>query len=132
MLDRGTIILYIALSRGIDRIKCAETFKHPVKGTDINKEVVSLMLILTRKTGETILIGDDIEVTITSIDQNKVRVGIKSPAHIPIYREEIYRKIQKENRAAALIGKDEFESLLDIYASGRQGGGGTGSDSGKS
>ena len=81
------------------------------------------MLILTRKPGESILIGDDIEVTITSIDQNKVRVGIKGPAHIPIYREELYRKIQKENKAAALIGKDEFESLLDIYSSGRQGGG---------
>ena len=81
------------------------------------------MLILTRKPGESILIGDDIEVTITSIDQNKVRVGIKGPAHIPIYREELYRKIQKENRAAALIGKDEFENLLDIYSSGRQGDG---------
>ncbi len=81
------------------------------------------MLILTRKPGESILIGDDIEVTITSIDQNKVRVGIKGPAHIPIYREELYRKIQNENRAAALIGKDEFENLLDIYSSGRQGDG---------
>ncbi|MGO9021563.1 MAG: carbon storage regulator CsrA [Syntrophobacteraceae bacterium] len=81
------------------------------------------MLILTRRPGESILIGDDIEVTITSIDQNKVRVGIKSPAQIPIYREELYRKIQKENRDAALIGKDEFESLLDIYSSGRQGNG---------
>jgi len=81
------------------------------------------MPILTRKPGESILIGDDIEVTITSIDQNKVRVGIKGPAHIPIYREELYRRIQKENRAAALIGKDEFESLLDIYSSGRQGDG---------
>jgi carbon storage regulator len=81
------------------------------------------MLILTRKPGESILIGDDIEVTITSIDQNKVRVGIKGPAHVPIYREELYRRIQKENRAAALIGKDEFESLLDIYSSGREGDG---------
>jgi len=81
------------------------------------------MLILTRKPGESILIGDDIQITITSIDQNKVRVGIKGPAHIPIYREELYRKIQKENRAAALIGKDEFESLLDVYSSGRQGDG---------
>jgi len=52
-----------------------------------------------------------------------VRVGIKGPARIPIYREELYRKIQKENRAAALIGKDEFENLLDIYSSGRKGDG---------
>ncbi len=74
------------------------------------------MLILTRKTGESILIGDDIEVTITSIDQNKVRIGIKSPPHVPIYREELYRKIQQENRAAAAIGKEEFENLLNMYA----------------
>ncbi len=80
------------------------------------------MLILTRKAGESILIGDDIEVTITSIDQNKVRVGIQSPAHIPIYREELYKKIQKENLAAACIGKEEFESLLDMYAGAGQGG----------
>jgi carbon storage regulator len=74
------------------------------------------MLILTRKTGESILIGDDIEVTITSIDQNKVRVGIKSPSHIPIYREELYRKIQQENRDAALIGKDEIDNMLELFA----------------
>jgi carbon storage regulator len=73
------------------------------------------MLILTRKTGESILIGDDIEVVITSIDQNKVRVGIKSPSHIPIYREELYRKIQQENRAAASIGKDEFDNMLELF-----------------
>ncbi len=74
------------------------------------------MLILTRKTGESILIGDDIEIVITSIDQNKVKVGIKSPAHIPIYREELYRKIQEENKSAAAIGKDEFDSMLEKYS----------------
>ncbi|MCE5335770.1 MAG: carbon storage regulator CsrA [Desulfobacteraceae bacterium] len=80
------------------------------------------MLILTRKTGESILIGDHIEIVITSIDQNKVRVGIKSPPNIPIYREELYRKIQQENRAAALIGKDEFENLLERYTGGQKSG----------
>ncbi len=74
------------------------------------------MLILTRKAGETILIGDEIEVTITSIDQNKVKVGIKSPTNIPIYREELYRKIQEENRGAAAIGKDELDSILHNYS----------------
>lgn len=80
------------------------------------------MLILTRKTGESILIGDHIEIVITSIDQNKVRVGIKSPPNIPIYREELYRKIQQENRDAALIGKDEFENLLERYTGGPKSG----------
>ncbi|MFZ2444738.1 MAG: carbon storage regulator CsrA [Syntrophobacteraceae bacterium] len=78
------------------------------------------MLILTRKTGESILIGDDIEILITSIDQNKVRVGIKSPPHVPIYREELYRKIQEENRSAAAIGKEEFDSMLNNYAASPQ------------
>ncbi|MEN6441044.1 MAG: carbon storage regulator CsrA [Syntrophobacter sp.] len=73
------------------------------------------MLILTRKAGESILIGDDIEVVITSIDQNKVKVGIKSPSHIPIYRQELYRKIQEENRGAASIGKEEFDNILEKY-----------------
>ncbi len=79
------------------------------------------MLILTRKTGESILIGDDIEVVITSIDQNKVRVGIKSPPQIPIYREELYRKIQEENRGAAFIDKDELDNLLDLYTGPQKG-----------
>jgi len=74
------------------------------------------MLILTRKTGESILIGDDIQITITSIDQNKVKVGIKSPQHIPIYREELYRKIQEENRAAASIAKEELDNMLEKYS----------------
>ncbi len=80
------------------------------------------MLILTRKAGESILIGDDIQIVITSIDQNRVRVGIKSPANIPIYREEVYRKIQQENRDAALIGREELDSLLELYTGGRPGG----------
>ena len=80
------------------------------------------MLILTRKMGESILIGDDIEVVITSIDQNKVRVGIKSPPQIPIYREELYRRIQAENRAAAAIGKDELDNLLEAYGGGGKSG----------
>ena len=84
--------------------------------TPINIGRAGRMLILTRKTGESILIGDDIEVIVTSIDQNKVRVGIKSPAHIPIYREELYRKIQQENRDAASIGKEDIDSMLELFS----------------
>jgi len=123
MFGRGTIIERTLVCTGYrEYIILTGIFRCRTPRTDTTKEAENRMLILTRKTGESILIGDDIEVTITSIDQNKVRVGIKGPAHIPIYREELYRKIQKENRAAALIGKDEFESLLGIYTGGRQGG----------
>ncbi|MBC7360555.1 MAG: carbon storage regulator CsrA [Desulfacinum sp.] len=70
------------------------------------------MLILTRKVGEAIRIGDDIQVVVTAVDQNKVKVGIKSPRHVPIFREELYQKIQEENRQAAAIGADDLDDLL--------------------
>ena len=54
------------------------------------------MLVLTRKKGETIYIGDDIKFVILSYDNSGVKLGITAPDDIPIYREEIYIKIQKE------------------------------------
>ncbi len=54
------------------------------------------MLILTRKVGEALIIGDDITVTICAVKNSQVRVGIKAPRHVEIHREEIYERIQKE------------------------------------
>ncbi len=54
------------------------------------------MLILTRKVGETLVIGDDITVTICAVKNSQVRVGIKAPRHVEVHREEIYERIQKE------------------------------------
>ncbi|MEJ5349296.1 MAG: carbon storage regulator CsrA [Desulfosoma sp.] len=71
------------------------------------------MLILTRKVGEAIRIGDDIQVVITAVDQNKVKVGIQSPRHVPIFREELYQKIQEENRQAAAMQTEDLEEILD-------------------
>ncbi len=59
------------------------------------------MLILTRKPGESIYIGDDIVVTVSEIKGNQVRIGIKAPAQKRIYREEIYQQILEENKQAA-------------------------------
>jgi len=63
------------------------------------------MLVLTRKANQSIMIGDDIEVSVLSIMGEKVRVGIQAPRDIPVFRKEVYREIQQE-RARALAGAD--------------------------
>lgn len=56
------------------------------------------MLILTRRVGETIIIDDDIEVTVLSVKGNQVRLGIKAPEDIAVHREEIYERLMSDHR----------------------------------
>lgn len=56
------------------------------------------MLILTRRVGETIIIDDDIEVTVLSVKGNQVRLGIKAPEDIAVHREEIYERLMNDNK----------------------------------
>jgi len=58
------------------------------------------MLILTRRVGETIVIGDNIEVTILGVKGNQIRVGVQAPTDIPVHREEVAQRIQLEKRTA--------------------------------
>lgn len=69
------------------------------------------MLALSRKLKETIVINDDIEITILSINKDQVKLGISAPKNIPIHRKEIYVQIQEENKEAANVGNDIAEQL---------------------
>lgn len=59
------------------------------------------MLVLTRKPGQSLYIGDDVKVTLVEVKGNQVRVGVEAPPAVRIYREEIYLQIMDENRSAA-------------------------------
>ena len=59
------------------------------------------MLVLTRKSNQSIMIGDDIEVSVLSIMGEKVRIGIQAPRDIPVFRKEVYLEIQEERAEAA-------------------------------
>lgn len=57
------------------------------------------MLILTRRVGETLMINDDIKVTVLAVNGNQVKVGIDAPNHVAVHREEIYLRIEAEKQA---------------------------------
>jgi carbon storage regulator len=66
------------------------------------------MLVLSRQRDETIMIGDDVEITIVDIRGDKVRLGITAPPHIAVHRKEVYEAIQRENRAASQIRPEDL------------------------
>lgn len=59
------------------------------------------MLALTRKKGESIILNNDIEISVLELRGDQVKIGINAPKEVPVYRKEVYLQIQKENEAAA-------------------------------
>jgi carbon storage regulator len=69
------------------------------------------MLILTRRVGETVMIGDDVTITVLGVKGNQVRVGINAPKSIAVHREEIYERIKREHAAEAASEKKSGASF---------------------
>ncbi len=72
------------------------------------------MLILTRKISESIRIGDDITIKVIELDNRHVKLGIDAPRSISVNREEIYERIQKENKAASNLKSNNLKNVADI------------------
>ncbi len=68
------------------------------------------MLVLTRRTRQSIMIGDEIELSVLSVSGEKVRLGIEAPDDVPVFRKEVYLRIQGEHASSNGAGRLELES----------------------
>lgn len=73
------------------------------------------MLVLTRKIGESINIGNDVKVTIISLEGGQVRLGIEAPRDVIVHREEVYAKILEENRQAAKTSTLDLKTIANNW-----------------
>jgi carbon storage regulator len=76
------------------------------------------MLVLSRHRDESIMIGDNIVVTIVDIRGDKVRLGIEAPSDIPVHRQEVYEAIQRENRKASALKPGDTRDLGKTNSAG--------------
>ncbi|MDX6649551.1 MAG: carbon storage regulator [Solirubrobacteraceae bacterium] len=76
------------------------------------------MLVLTRKSNQSIMIGDDIEVSVLSVMGEKVRIGIQAPRDIPVFRKEVYLEIQQERMGAGSDSREKVDEALRTLGDG--------------
>jgi carbon storage regulator len=72
------------------------------------------MLVLTRKANQSIMIGENIEVSVLSVLGEKVRLGIQAPRDVPVFRKEVFLEIQAQNLEAAESSKDALDQALNL------------------
>ena len=74
------------------------------------------MLILTRKIGETVAIGDEVKVQVVEVKGRQVRLGITAPAALAVHREEVFQRIQEQNRRSTEVSLSDLEILAGLLA----------------
>lgn len=79
------------------------------------------MLVLSRQRDETIIIGDNIEITVVDIRGDKVRLGVSAPKEISVHRKEVYEAIRRENREAAQVKPEDLSALGKMNLRGPKG-----------
>lgn len=74
------------------------------------------MLILTRKVGETVAIGDEVKVQVVDVKGRQVRLGITAPASCAVHREEVFQRIQEQNRQSVAPALSDLDALSDLFS----------------
>jgi len=75
------------------------------------------MLVLTRRAGESVMIGDDVTITVLEARGDVIRLGIQAPRDVQVHREEVYRELQAANREAASPAEDAVEAVTRMMHS---------------
>ena len=78
------------------------------------------MLVLQRKKNQAIILGGDIEIVVTEIKGDSIKIGIKAPSSVPVFRKEVYEMIQKENKAASDISPTDLDKALPALSKSSQ------------
>lgn len=78
------------------------------------------MLVLARKVNQSIMLGDQIEIIVVDVQGDQVKLGIRAPRDVKIFRKEIYEEIQKENIRAAQTTDKSLEKLGDLFSKNKQ------------
>ncbi|BCY15137.1 carbon storage regulator CsrA [Actinoplanes sp. L3-i22] len=73
------------------------------------------MLVLTRRAGESVMIGDDVVITVLEARGDVIRLGIQAPRDVQVHREEVYRELQDANRAAASPSDAEVDAITKMF-----------------
>ncbi len=73
------------------------------------------MLILTRRPGESIYLGDDIKLTVLSVQGKQIKVGLEVPDDMPVYREEVYLRVQEQNRLALQLTDQDLLAATQLW-----------------